>query len=87
MKKLIYSYILVFAFCFMFFIYEPLFLYATNINDFWFDLGIMIKPVLIIFFLIFTLGSLVFTGIYFLNHKFSSNLKVYFSKKTSNYAN
>ena len=79
MKKLIYSYILVFAFCFMFFIYEPLFLYATNINDFWFDLGIMIKPVLIIFFLIFTLGSLVFTGIYFLNHKFSSKLKVYFS--------
>ena len=32
---------------FMAFIYEPILMYANNIDDFWFDLGIMIKPSLI----------------------------------------
>ncbi len=67
MKKLLSSYILCFAFCFMLFIYEPILMYATNMNDFWFDLGIMIVPVIKIFliFLIFTI--LMVSILYFFN--------------------
>lgn len=31
------AYMIWFAFCFMLFIYEPLLMYSTNKNDFWFD--------------------------------------------------
>ena len=77
MKKLIPAYILLFAFCFMFFIYEPITMYATNINDFWFDLGIMLKPVSLIFISVFLIGSLLCTLFYFINHKFSKEVPLY----------
>ncbi len=78
MKKLIYSYILVFSLCFMLLIYEPIIMYATNINDFWFDLKIMIKPVFVFFLLTFLIGCLFFTIIYFVNNKFFQKTKLYY---------
>ena len=77
MKKLIPAYVLAFAISFMFYIYEPLTMYGNNVNDFWFDLYIMLKPILIAFFGLFLILSLIFTGIYFLNKKFSEKLTVY----------
>ena len=46
MKKLLPAYILCLAFSFMLFIYEPIMMYVNNMNDFWFNFNIMIKPVL-----------------------------------------
>ncbi len=78
MKKLVYSYIFTFSFCFMLLFYEPLLLYATNINDFWFDFAIMLKPVIILFLLTFIIGCLFFTIIYFINLKFQKDTKLYY---------
>ena len=61
LKKLLPAFILCFIFCFMLFIYEPILLYVTNINDFWFDFNIMFKPVIAMFFLILLIGILAIT--------------------------
>lgn len=77
MKKLIPAYILSFVICFMLFINEPLTMYATNKDDFGFDLYTIIIPLLTVFFVVFLVISLIYTGIYFLNKKFSKKLTVY----------
>ena len=43
-KQFVPAIILSFVIGFMFFLYEPITLYANNINDFWFDLYIIIGP-------------------------------------------
>lgn len=61
------AYIISFAFCFMLFIFEPLLMYSTNQIDFWFDLVLMIRPV-VLGFLVFFAGSLAaVTAVYLLN--------------------
>ena len=77
MKKLIPALILCFVFCFMCFFYEPIIMYANNIYDFWFDLGIMIIPVIKIFTIFLLLNCLIYIIVYYINKKFSKNLKVY----------
>lgn len=77
MKKLLPSYILAFLIGFMFFVYEPLNMYATNVNDFWFDIFIIIKPITLIFLGTGILIASFYTAIYFINKHFSENLKVY----------
>lgn len=77
MKKLVPAYILSFVISFMLFIYEPVMMYSTNMNDFWFNLDIMIVPVLVICFISFVIISGIFTLVYFINKKFSDKLKVY----------
>ncbi len=77
MKKLIPAYILSFVVCFMLFFNEPLIMYATNKNDFGFDLYTIIVPLLVVFFSFFIVISLIFTGIYYLNKKLSKNLTFY----------
>ena len=64
MKKLLPAYILCLAFCFMLFIYEPIMMYANNMNDFWFNFNIMIKPVLEICIPIFLIGIVGITFLY-----------------------
>lgn len=61
MKKLIPVYILLFVFSFMLFIYEPITMFATNINDFWFDIYTLLKSIFSIFTLSFLLLSFFFT--------------------------
>ena len=64
MKKLLPAYILCLVFCFMLFIYEPIMMYANNMNDFWFNFNIMIKPVLELAMPIFLIGIIGITFIY-----------------------
>lgn len=60
------AYVIWSAFCFMLFIYEPLLMYSTNKNDFWFDFGIMILPTLVIFALFLLAGAVLVTAFYFI---------------------
>lgn len=64
-RQLMPAYAICFAFCFMLFVYEPLLMYSTNKNDFWFDLGIMILPTLVIFALFLLTGAVLITLFYF----------------------
>ena len=66
MNQLMPAYVIVFSFCFMLFIYEPILMYSTNKNDFWFDFGIMIFPTLVIFLLFFLFGTVFVTAFYFM---------------------
>lgn len=59
------AYMIWFAFCFMLFIYEPLLMYSTNKNDFWFDFWIMILPTLVIFVLFLITGAVLIAVFYF----------------------
>ena len=78
MKKLLPAIILSFTFSFMLYIYEPIIMYAPNVNDFWFDLYIMLKPIIVAFLGLGTLLSLGFAGIYYLNKKFSKKINFYY---------
>lgn len=71
MKKLMPIYILAFVFCFMLFIYEPIMLFATNMNDFWFDFALLIKTNLIVFLLFFAFVMMFFTVLYFITKKYN----------------
>lgn len=71
------AYLLVFASCFMMLIFEPLLLYATNMNDFWFDFRIMIWPVLGVFACFLLVGLLIVSVIYFVNLFFSGKIILY----------
>lgn len=77
MKKVIPAYILSFIICFMLFIYEPITMYANNINDFWFDLRIIIMPVIKIFIVSFIALSTLFTLVYLINKKTSKKNNFY----------
>jgi len=65
-KKLLPAYILSFAVSFMLFIYEPILMYTNNVNDFWFDLITMLKPVLFFGGIVFVAQSIIYTVLYFL---------------------
>ena len=52
MKKIL---ILAFSISFMAFIFEPIMMYANNINDFWFDFMILIFPTMLFFIVSFVL--------------------------------
>ena len=77
MKKLIPAYILSFIIAFMLYIVEPISMFVNNRNDFNFNFSNFIKPMLLIFFVIFIGLSLFYTIIYFINKKFSNKLGFY----------
>lgn len=52
-KLIIYSSIISFTFAFMLCIYEPIITYAANIDDFWFDLNLLLPKILIFFLVAF----------------------------------
>ncbi|MDE6727122.1 MAG: LTA synthase family protein [Oscillospiraceae bacterium] len=68
--------IILFVFCYMLFIYEPLMMYCTNKNDFWFDFGIMAAPTAGIFLIFFLGAAAVFTGLFFVSRIFSKNARL-----------
>lgn len=71
LKELLPAYIIAFVFCFMLFVFEPMVMYSTNQLDFWFDMALMIGPVLL-GFLVFFLGlSLILTAAYLVNKIFA----------------
>ena len=65
-KNLSIAYVLAFAVSFMLFIYEPILMYTNNINDFWFDLITMLKPVLFWGGIVFATQIIIYTVSYFL---------------------
>ncbi len=65
LKEIFPSYITAFALCFMLFVYEPLLMYCTHQLDFWFDIPLMVLPMLLGFFLFFLGISAVLTALYF----------------------
>ena len=65
LKQLAPAWIMAFSASFMLFFYEPLMMYGTNKDDFWFDFGIMAAPTLKIFAMFFLGTAAVFTGLYF----------------------
>lgn len=78
MRKFIPAILITFFLCFMLFIYEPILMYTTNINDFWFDFNMMIKPMFILFGITFCIGFFIFLIIYLINKKFSKALNAYY---------
>ena len=70
MKKLFPAYVISFVLSFMLYIFEPITMYLTNVNDFWFDLSVIIKPLLIYSVCLFVGISVLFTLIFFLNKLF-----------------
>ncbi len=68
-KQLAPGWIISFVCCYMLFIYEPLMMYGTNKDDFWFDFGIMAAPTLKIFAIFFFGAAAVFTGLFFLTRR------------------
>lgn len=69
-KQLKPAYIISFVFCFMLFIYEPILMYSTNKNDFWFDFGIMLFPTFMLF-LIFLAGGLIAVTVWYFLLRFA----------------
>lgn len=76
-KELLPALVLSFAACFMLFIYEPITMYSVNMDDIWFDLGMMILPMLLMFLIFFADTFLILAAIYFINRRFSEKLTVY----------
>lgn len=77
MKRIIPAIILAFVISFMLFIYEPITMYANNVYDFWFDLSIIIIPVIEIFVISFIILLSIFLLTYFINKKISKKINFY----------
>ena len=73
-KNLIPAYILAFVVSFMLYIYEPILIYSTNFNDFWFDFKAMMGVIPIYFAILFVGLSIGYTALYFINKAFSKKL-------------
>ena len=78
MKKLLPSYILSFVISFMLFIFEPITMYSSNIDDLWFDFSMMIFPLIKLFLISFIALSLLFSIIYYIFCKKLKKYKVYY---------
>lgn len=77
MKKLLPAFLIALVSGFMLFIYEPLSMFATNVDDFWFDIYIMMKPNFL-FFGLYVMGLFAFlSAIYCINKYFNENLHIY----------
>ena len=75
LKNTWYMYAIVFVFCFMLFLYEPLIMFFSNNDDFWFGLNIMFKMTGLLFLIIFFIMIICFNIIYFFNKK--NNKKIF----------
>ena len=76
-KNLIPAYILAFVVSFMLYIYEPILIFSTNFNDFWFDFKTMMGVIPIYFALLFGGLSIGYTALYFINKAFSKKMQIY----------
>lgn len=77
MKKLIPAYILSFVICFMLFVFEPITMYSSNIDDLWFDFSMMIFPLIKLFLVTFIGLSLFYSTVYFIFSKKLKKPKIY----------
>ena len=77
MKKYLPQVVLSFAVSFMMFIYEPIVMYANNINDFWFDLKILLKPSIVMFIAAFLMIFILYSLLYLIIKKVTKKNKMY----------
>lgn len=77
MKKMLPAFLIALVSGFMFFIYEPIAMFSTNIDDFWFDIHMMIKPNLLFYGIYFLSVFLIFFIVYAVNKHFSEKLHIY----------
>ena len=77
MKKYLPQVVLAFAVSFMMFIYEPIVMYANNINDFWFDLKILLKPSIVMFIAAFLMIFILYSLLYLIIKKVTKKDKMY----------
>ena len=76
-KRLIAAYIVSFVLAFMLYFYEPITMYLNNVNDFWFNLNIILFPIIKITLLIFLVLSIIFTIVYFINKKSKNKMLIF----------
>lgn len=76
-SHLVLAYIVIFAGCFMLFVYELIVMYSTNMNDFWFDFDTMILPTLQVAVFLFVIIVSLCTLFYFVNKIFDRETRIY----------
>ena len=76
-KMLLPAMVLSLAISFMFLIFEPISLYANNINDFWFDLYDMLPLLISAFILFFLIFFVVLSICYFISVKLFKKINIY----------
>lgn len=69
LKELAPAYIVSFVLCYMLFFFEPLSTYAQNIYDLWYDMKMLIPPVLGMFGIFFSGSAIIFTIVYLICRK------------------
>jgi len=62
---------------FMFFVYEPIAMFATNIDDFWFDIHMIMKPNMMFYCLYVVIITGLYAIVYFINKHFSEKMHIY----------
>jgi len=77
MKKLIPAYILSFVVAVMLYVIEPINTFVNNRNDFNFNFSSLLRPMVIITFVVFLALTIFYTTIYFFNKKRSNKLTFY----------
>lgn len=78
LKGIYPSYIIIFVFLFMLFIYEPIIMYTTNTKDFWFDLQTLIMPLIKVFLMIFLPCIAIVSAVYFVCLLFTEKRRPYY---------
>ena len=77
-KMLLPAMVLSLTINFMFLIFEPISLYANNINDFWFDLYDMLPLLISAFILFFLIFFVVLSICYFISVKLFKKINIYY---------
>ena len=73
-KETWYVYTIVFAFCFMLFLCEPLTMFLNNPTDFWFSFSLIFKMSSLLFLVVVAILIIIFNIIYFLNKNKSKKI-------------
>ena len=76
LKALVAPFIMSFLTAFMFLIYEPITTYASNVTDYWFNFGALLKSNCILLVIIFLILLLISTIIYYIS-KILKTEKIY----------
>lgn len=77
-KEILPTFVLALISSFMLFLYEPVVLYMSNVNDFWFDMDILMSCIGIMFFALFFVIFLGYSFIYIIDKVIlKKNKKIY----------
>ena len=74
LKSMVVSLVLSFVLCFMLFVYEPIAMFSSNSNDFWFDFSSLVLSNLLLFLVCFFGISIVSLLVYFISIKIKKQI-------------